>query len=139
MACLPAYLLTCSAFRDEFLLDLGPGLIEEVVVGCGPCGELRYPAYPEANGWRFPVRGIAVWLGVNVLFVLAVRLLQGVDNCQCYDRRSPAAVSASRLLLTPATALSSSACLLPYRFATGCGRVSVLRPAGTGVPGSGGS
>ena len=50
----------CSAFRDEFLLDLGPGLIEEVVVGCGPCGELRYPAYPEANGWRFPVGG---WLG----------------------------------------------------------------------------
>lgn len=44
-----------SSFRDEFSLDLG-GLIEEVVVGCGPCGELRYPSYPEANGWRFPVR-----------------------------------------------------------------------------------
>ena len=52
----------CSAFRDEFLLDLGPGLIEEVVVGCGPCGELRYPAYPEANGWRFPVGG-RLWAG----------------------------------------------------------------------------
>lgn len=47
----------CSAFRDEFLLDLG-SLIEEVVVGCGPCGELRYPSYPEANGWRFPVSSI---------------------------------------------------------------------------------
>ena len=32
-------------------------LIEEVVVGAGPCGELRYPSYLEANGWRFPVRG----------------------------------------------------------------------------------
>lgn len=46
--------LPLSAFRDDFLLDLG-SLIEEVVVGCGPCGELRYPSYPEANGWRFPV------------------------------------------------------------------------------------
>lgn len=23
-------------------------------MGSGPCGELRYPAYVEANGWRFP-------------------------------------------------------------------------------------
>ena len=31
-------------------------------MGCGPCGELRYPAYPEANGWRFPVGG-RLWAG----------------------------------------------------------------------------
>ena len=41
------------SFRDNFLADLGSN-IEEVVVGTGPCGELRYPSYPEANGWRFP-------------------------------------------------------------------------------------
>jgi beta-amylase len=41
------------AFRDAFIEDLG-GAIEEVVVGTGPCGELRYPSYVEANGWRFP-------------------------------------------------------------------------------------
>ena len=41
------------AFRDAFRDALG-GLIEEVVVGTGPCGELRFPSYPEANGWRFP-------------------------------------------------------------------------------------
>ena len=41
------------AFRDAFRDALG-GLIEEVVVGAGPCGELRFPSYPEANGWRFP-------------------------------------------------------------------------------------
>ena len=24
-------------------------------MGMGPCGELRYPSYPESNGtWRFP-------------------------------------------------------------------------------------
>jgi hypothetical protein len=63
-----------SAFRDEFLPELGPGsLIEEVVVGCGPCGELRYPSYPEANGWRFP----------------------GVGEFQCYDRRALASLAAA--------------------------------------------
>ena len=41
------------AFRDAFLDDLGSA-IEEVVVGAGPCGELRYPSYVEASGWRFP-------------------------------------------------------------------------------------
>ena len=42
-----------QAFRDAFVDDLGTA-IEEVVVGTGPCGELRYPSYVEANGWRFP-------------------------------------------------------------------------------------
>ncbi len=41
------------AFREAFMEDLGTA-IEEVVVGTGPCGELRYPSYVEANGWRFP-------------------------------------------------------------------------------------
>ena len=40
--------------------------IDEVVVGAGPCGELRYPSYLEANGWRFP----------------------GIGEFQCYDRRA---------------------------------------------------
>ncbi len=42
-------LLTCSCPPQ----DMG-SLVEEVVVGAGPCGELRYPSYVEANGWRFP-------------------------------------------------------------------------------------
>jgi len=32
--------------RNEFASDLG-GAIEEVVIGAGPCGELRYPSYVE--------------------------------------------------------------------------------------------
>lgn len=32
-----------------------------MVVGCGPCGELRYPSYVETNGWRFPV-GVVLWV-----------------------------------------------------------------------------
>jgi hypothetical protein len=38
---------------------------QEIQVGMGPCGELRYPSYPEANGtWRFP----------------------GIGEFQCYDK-----------------------------------------------------
>lgn len=30
-------------------------LNQEIQVGMGPAGELRYPSYPEQNGtWRFP-------------------------------------------------------------------------------------
>eukprot|EP00775_Hariotina_reticulata_P007368 gene7368-7578_t len=54
----PCYGGVMRAFRDEFRGELG-SLIEEVVVGSGPCGELRYPSYVEANGWRFP--GVGSW------------------------------------------------------------------------------
>ncbi len=47
-------MLARRAFREEFFDELGEW-IEEVVVGSGPCGELRYPSYVETNGWRFPV------------------------------------------------------------------------------------
>ncbi|KAF8057760.1 BAM3 [Scenedesmus sp. PABB004] len=69
---LQAYGEVMSAFRDAFAADLG-GLIEEVVVGSGPCGELRYPSYVEAAGWRFP----------------------GVGEFQCYDRRALASLAAA--------------------------------------------
>lgn len=54
-----------AAFRDEFEPMLGT-LIKEVVIGSGPCGELRYPSYSEASGWRYP----------------------GVGEFQCYDRHA---------------------------------------------------
>jgi hypothetical protein len=47
-----------ASFRGTFSEELR-GLVEEVVVGAGPCGELRYPSYVEANGWRFPGGGTA--------------------------------------------------------------------------------
>lgn len=59
-----------KSFREEFTLELGT-LIEEVIIGCGPCGELRYPSYPEPNGWRFP----------------------GIGEFQCYDRRALASLA----------------------------------------------
>jgi len=61
----------CRDFAREFAPALG-GAITEVFVGCGPCGELRYPSYPEnkrcpaASQWRFP----------------------GIGEFQCYDKRA---------------------------------------------------
>ncbi|KAH7549712.1 hypothetical protein ACOSQ2_025640 [Xanthoceras sorbifolium] len=61
------------SFRDRFREYLG-GVVQEIQVGMGPCGELRYPAYPESNGtWRFP----------------------GIGEFQCYDKYMRASLEAS--------------------------------------------
>lgn len=48
-------------FMHSFKKDLGEfikdGTITEVEVGLGPCGELRYPSYPETQGWQYPGTG----------------------------------------------------------------------------------
>ncbi|XP_021740709.1 inactive beta-amylase 4, chloroplastic-like [Chenopodium quinoa] len=52
------------SFLDKFDLLIGH-VIEEISVGLGPAGELRYPAHPSADGrWRFP----------------------GIGEFQCYDK-----------------------------------------------------
>lgn len=64
-------------FMESFKEAMGPDIgvdrvVADVSIGCGPCGELRYPAYPEnrrdpkASQWRFP----------------------GVGEFQCYDNRA---------------------------------------------------
>ncbi|CAL1401763.1 unnamed protein product [Linum trigynum] len=59
----------CNRFRD----DIGEVNVA-IQVGMGPCGELRYPAYPESNGtWRFP----------------------GIREFQCYDKYMKASLKAS--------------------------------------------
>mmetsp|Transcript_6987 Transcript_6987/g.25759 ORF Transcript_6987/g.25759 Transcript_6987/m.25759 type:complete len:971 (+) Transcript_6987:311-3223(+) len=52
------------AFRQAMADYLEGGLITEVEIGLGPAGELRYPSYPETQGWRFP----------------------GIGEFQCYDK-----------------------------------------------------
>ncbi|KAG6405354.1 hypothetical protein SASPL_132943 [Salvia splendens] len=53
------------SFRKRFKDYIGE-VVVEVQGGMGPCGELRYPSYPESNGtWRFP----------------------GIGEFQCYDKR----------------------------------------------------
>ncbi|PRQ18557.1 putative beta-amylase [Rosa chinensis] len=59
-----------KSFHDRFRDYLG----NEIQVGMGPCGELRYPAYPESNGtWKFP----------------------GIGEFQCYDKYMKASLEAS--------------------------------------------
>ncbi|PNH02836.1 Beta-amylase 3, chloroplastic [Tetrabaena socialis] len=59
-----------SIWADDAPGELGT-VIDEVVIGAGPCGELRLPSYVEANGWRFP----------------------GAGEFQCYDRRALASLA----------------------------------------------
>ncbi|KAB2056337.1 hypothetical protein ES319_A11G095200v1 [Gossypium barbadense] len=51
-------------FRVEFDDFFVSGVIAEIEVGMGPCGELRYPSYPVKHGWKYP----------------------GIGEFQCYDK-----------------------------------------------------
>ncbi|KAJ0970743.1 hypothetical protein J5N97_018702 [Dioscorea zingiberensis] len=63
------------SFRERFTEYLGD-VIVEIQVGMGPCGELRYPSYPESNGtWKFP----------------------GIGEFQCYDKYMKASLQASAI------------------------------------------
>lgn len=42
------------SFRVEFDDFFVSGVIAEIEVGMGPCGELRYPSYPVKHGWKYP-------------------------------------------------------------------------------------
>lgn len=47
---------------------LESGLIVDIEVGLGPAGELRYPSYPESQGWAFP--GIGQFqVGLLVIYI----------------------------------------------------------------------
>ncbi|XP_068335430.1 beta-amylase-like isoform X2 [Pyrus communis] len=53
-----------KSFRENMSDFLETGLIIDIEVGLGPAGELRYPSYPESQGWAFP----------------------GMGEFQCYDK-----------------------------------------------------
>ncbi|CAN6694917.1 unnamed protein product [Malus baccata var. baccata] len=50
------------SFRVEFDEFFEEGIISEIEVGLGPCGELQYPSYPEQHGWKYP--GIGEFQGL---------------------------------------------------------------------------
>ncbi|CAL5381923.1 unnamed protein product [Camellia sinensis] len=52
------------SFRVEFDEFFEDGIISEIEIGLGPCGELRYPSYYAKHGWKYP----------------------GIGEFQCYDR-----------------------------------------------------
>ena len=43
-----------KSFRQEMSEFFDDETITEIEVGLGPCGELRYPSYPQTQGWTFP-------------------------------------------------------------------------------------
>ncbi|KAJ1690932.1 hypothetical protein LUZ63_015087 [Rhynchospora breviuscula] len=51
------------SFRTELDQFFKDGTISKILVGLGPCGELRYPSFPKEYGWRYP----------------------GIGEFQCYD------------------------------------------------------
>ncbi|KAF7124593.1 hypothetical protein RHSIM_Rhsim12G0035900 [Rhododendron simsii] len=61
---LEVYFEFMRSFRVEFDEFFEGGIISEIEIGLGPCGELRYPSYPEKHGWKYP----------------------GIGEFQCYDQ-----------------------------------------------------
>ncbi|KAL3647175.1 Beta-amylase [Castilleja foliolosa] len=53
-----------KSFKENMSGLLDDGTIIDIEVGLGPAGELRYPSYPETQGWKFP----------------------GIGEFQCYDK-----------------------------------------------------
>ncbi|CAL9080430.1 unnamed protein product [Musa textilis] len=53
-----------KSFRENMADFLHARLITDIEVGLGPAGELRYPSYPQVQGWSFP----------------------GIGEFQCYDK-----------------------------------------------------
>ncbi|EKE37685.1 hypothetical protein ENUP19_0265G0042 [Entamoeba nuttalli] len=43
-----------NAFSTEFKSYISDGVIDEIQIGVGPSGEIRYPSYCAANGWQYP-------------------------------------------------------------------------------------
>ncbi|KAL9232588.1 hypothetical protein vseg_007685 [Gypsophila vaccaria] len=53
-----------TSFRQNMKDFLDAGVITDIEVGLGPAGEMRYPSYPQNQGWSFP----------------------GIGEFQCYDK-----------------------------------------------------
>ncbi|KAM7498255.1 hypothetical protein LguiA_022669 [Lonicera macranthoides] len=53
-----------KSFRENMVDFLEAELLTDIEVGLGPAGELRYPSYPQNQGWVFP----------------------GIGEFQCYDK-----------------------------------------------------
>ncbi|XP_075073971.1 beta-amylase 2, chloroplastic [Nicotiana tabacum] len=61
---LEVYFDLMRSFRVKFDEFFENGVISEIEIGLGPCGELRYPSHPAKLGWKYP----------------------GIGEFQCYDK-----------------------------------------------------
>lgn len=49
---------------------LDAGVIVDIEVGLGPAGEMRYPSYPQSQGWVYPGIGefiVSALSEINIL------------------------------------------------------------------------
>ncbi|CAO2813014.1 unnamed protein product [Amaranthus hypochondriacus] len=53
-----------KSFKENMSDFLDAGVIVDIEVGLGPAGEMRYPSYPQNQGWSYP----------------------GIGEFQCYDK-----------------------------------------------------
>jgi beta-amylase len=51
---LQMYKAFMTSFKNEFSDLITSGVISEIEVGMGPCGELRYPSYQIPAQWQYP-------------------------------------------------------------------------------------
>lgn len=62
------------SFRVELDGFFEDGVISDIEIGLGPCGELRYPSYPMKNGWRYPGIGEFQVIKLLIIFLSGVYL-----------------------------------------------------------------
>ncbi|ERM95043.1 hypothetical protein AMTR_s00009p00244310 [Amborella trichopoda] len=92
---LEVYFDFMRSFRVEFDEFFADGVISEIEIGLGPCGELRYPSYPVRHGWRYP--GIGEFQCYDQYLLKSLRKAaetrghfiwaRGPDNAGCYNSR----------------------------------------------------
>lgn len=56
-----------KSFKENMVDFLEAELFTDIEVGLGPAGELRYPSYPQSQGWAFPGIGEFQVRNSNVL------------------------------------------------------------------------
>ncbi|KAG5520706.1 hypothetical protein RHGRI_033330 [Rhododendron griersonianum] len=81
---LEVYFEFMRSFRVEFDEFFEGGIISEIEIGLGPCGELRYPSYPEKHGWKYP--GIGEFQVTLIPSIVREFLIQNGDSSLCYDQ-----------------------------------------------------
>ncbi|KAK4399265.1 Beta-amylase 7 [Sesamum angolense] len=75
---LEVYFEYMESFHAEFFMD---GLITEIEIGIGPCGELRYPSYPAKHGWKY--HGIGEFQFYNKYLSKSLRMQQKKGGKYC--------------------------------------------------------
>lgn len=85
MRIMQVYLDYMRSFHVEFDEFFQDGIISEIEIGLGPCGELRYPSYPAKHGWKYP--GIGEFqVSSQLLAMLSISVkAKRLDNAQCFS------------------------------------------------------